>query len=68
MKWLERFLVSSFLVEILVNVRQRAGNGGNSNHLHVFLEIEGRGGPPFPFNFDTGWLKEEGFASRMRDS
>jgi hypothetical protein len=67
-KRLDRFLLSTNLVESPLFFRQWVGSGGESDHHPIYLEVEGRSKKPTsPFKFNSAWLKEEEFMSLAKD-
>jgi hypothetical protein len=67
-KRLDRFLISSSLVEEPLLFRQWTGSGGESDHFPIFLELAGASRKPTsPFKFNSAWLKEESFLNLVKE-
>jgi hypothetical protein len=67
-KRLDRFLISTHLVEEPILLRQWVGTGGESDHYPIFLEVAGNTRKPTsPFKFNSSWLKEEEFINLVKE-
>eukprot|EP00253_Pinus_taeda_P003725 PITA_03725 len=68
-KRLDRYLINEDLMRDIPMIRQWVGEGGNSDHFPILLEV---GKPPLkpasPFKFNAAWLQEESFNSLFRDT
>jgi hypothetical protein len=67
-KRIDHFLVSESFVDGPFQFCQWVGNGGESNHFPIFLEVVGGPQkPPNPFKFNSEWLKHEGFIKLVKE-
>lgn len=68
-KRLDRFLICEDLTSRIPMFRQWVGEGGNSNHFPVLLEIsKPPHKPAAPFKFNALWLKEESYNRLFRET
>ncbi len=65
---LEWFLVKEHVHHLGLNIRQWVGSGGHSEHLPIYMEMEGcRARPEGPFKFYSTWLKEASFINLVTE-
>eukprot|EP00253_Pinus_taeda_P007836 PITA_07836 len=68
-KWLDRFLISEYLLSNIPMFRQWVDEGGNSDHFPILLEFQKPPSKPAsPFKFNAAWLQEESFNILFRDT
>eukprot|EP00253_Pinus_taeda_P010711 PITA_10711 len=68
-KRLDQFLISEDLMRGIPMIRQWVGEGGNSDHFPILLEIKKPPPKPAsPFKFNAAWLQEESFNTLFRDT
>jgi hypothetical protein len=69
LKCMDRFLISKNLVGDPIRIKQWVGEGGNSDHLLVFLELVGASSKPLgPFKFNSSWLSKEDFIQLVKET
>lgn len=66
-KILDRFLIKEDPVDRIPMLRQWIGEGGDSDHHPILLELKGPYDKPgSPFKFNHRWLKEESYNSLFK--
>eukprot|EP00253_Pinus_taeda_P015079 PITA_15079 len=66
-KRLDRFLINDRMASIVPSFRQWVGEGGNSDHFPILLELTKISPKPVaPFKFNASWLKEESYNQLFR--
>ena len=66
-KHLDHFLVSKALVDLPIMFGQWVSVGGESDHLHMVLEMVGVGSKPLaPFKFNSLWLNNDNFVKLIK--
>eukprot|EP00253_Pinus_taeda_P018951 PITA_18951 len=65
---LDRFLVKEKVLDLGLQIRHWVGSGGISDHLPIYLEIEGgQAKPKGPFKFCSVWLKDDSYKRLVTD-
>ena len=68
-KRLDRFLLSTDLLDFDYFFKQWVGSGGESDHHPVFLQILNRGVQmKRPFKFNPHWLENEDLVKSLKES
>ena len=68
-KRLDRLLISTDLLDCDLQIRQRVGCGGISDHQPVFLQLfHNDAKPRSPFKFNANWLVNDDFVSLLKAS